>query len=218
MIGELKEKKLHSYLKKYFESNEKCHEIKIGPYYADIFRNNEIIEIQTQSMNKLREKVLYYLENYKVRVVYPVCHIKYLEKIDEDGVKKNRKSPKVGRIFDAIKEMYRIKPIIDSANLIFTIVLIDAKETRLVTKKNRKGYSKVEIEPIKVFDIVNFYKKEDYDIFISGLKDEFTSKDLSKEKKITRNQASVLLGILRKVGAVEVVEKKGREYVYTKII
>ena len=33
-------------------------EVKIGNYYADIYNGDEIIEVQTGNLNKLRDKVI----------------------------------------------------------------------------------------------------------------------------------------------------------------
>ena len=54
-IGTLGEKTLHAALKAYYEPDAESHEIKIGRYIADIVGENGIIEIQTQSFDKLRK-------------------------------------------------------------------------------------------------------------------------------------------------------------------
>ena len=56
-IGTLGEKTLHAALKAYYEPDAESHEIKIGRYIADIVGENGIIEIQTQSFDKLRKKL-----------------------------------------------------------------------------------------------------------------------------------------------------------------
>lgn len=48
-------KTLHAALKAYYEPDAESHEIKIGRYIADIVGENGIIEIQTQSFDKLRK-------------------------------------------------------------------------------------------------------------------------------------------------------------------
>lgn len=97
-IGTLSEKRLHLVLKKYFCDDEAKHEVKLGLYFLDIF-NDEIIEIQTRSMNKLRNKLDYFLDDYKVTIVYPIAHTKWMQWIDEatGEVTKRRKSPKCGK-------------------------------------------------------------------------------------------------------------------------
>lgn len=100
-IGTLSEKRLHLVLKKYFCNDEVKHEVKLGPYFLDIF-NDKIIEIQTRSMNKLRNKLDYFLDDYKVTIVYPIAHTKWMQWIDEATGEdtKQRKSPKCGKHLD----------------------------------------------------------------------------------------------------------------------
>ena len=52
-IGTLSEKSIHSTIKKYIESNEHFHEVKVGNYIADIKIDNNIFEIQTQNFKNL---------------------------------------------------------------------------------------------------------------------------------------------------------------------
>ena len=62
-IETLSKKRLHPVLKILLDDEAK-HEVKLGPYFLDIF-NDEIIEIQTRSMNKLRNKLLIYFVHLK---------------------------------------------------------------------------------------------------------------------------------------------------------
>ena len=57
-IGELNESSLHNELKYILESDSTYHEVKIGGYIADIFKNNTAVEIQTRQFNKLSNKIL----------------------------------------------------------------------------------------------------------------------------------------------------------------
>lgn len=216
MIGTLKEKSLHQYLKNYFESDQAKQEVKIGPYYADIYNGEEIIEVQTQNLNKLKEKVLYYLSDYNVRIVYPISHIKYINLADENGEVKRRKSPKVGTIYDSVKELYKLKPILNHDNLRLTFVLVDVEEHRIVNNKSRKHFTKIENIPVSIDKVININSINEYSIFLEGLNEEFTSSDLNKLKKVPKDKASLLLGILNKIGVVNLVRKQGRYYVYTR--
>lgn len=217
MIGILKEKSMHQYLKNYFEPIQENQEVKIGPYYADIFNGNEIIEIQTQNLNKLREKVTYYLNDYNVRIVYPISHIKYINLTDENGEVKRRKSPKVGTIYDSIKELYKLKPILRHDNLRLTFVLIDVEEFRIVNNKSKKHFTKIENIPVKIEKVININSIDEYLVFLDGIDNKFTSADLNKKKRIPKEKASLLLGILNKLGIIEIVGKQGRYYVYSKL-
>ena len=75
-IGTLQEKTMHAVLKRFYEPNHTHQEIRINGYVADIFRDNEIIEIQTGSFNAMRKKLDTFLEEYPVTIVYPIIHTK----------------------------------------------------------------------------------------------------------------------------------------------
>ena len=114
-IGTLNEKTLHAVLKLYYEPSQARHEIPLGSYVADIVSEEGIVEIQTRALNKLRDKLLYFLSvSRHVTVVYPIAHTKWLCWIDgETGeITKRRKSPKTGSVYDAFYELYKITPFL----------------------------------------------------------------------------------------------------------
>lgn len=65
----MSEKTLHAVLKNYYEPDENKHEVAIDGYYADIFNDSGIIEIQTRQLNKLRDKLAVFLEEYLLRLL-----------------------------------------------------------------------------------------------------------------------------------------------------
>ncbi len=217
MIGTLQEKSLHQFLKNYYEKDSSKHEIKIGNYYADIYNGKEIIEVQTGNLNKLKDKVTYYLESYQVRIVYPISHIKTIYLTNDDGEVRVRKSPKKGSVFDAIKELYKIKPILNNDNLKLTIVLLDTKEYRNENIHSRKKYTKIENFPLEIVDEINLNTKKDYLLFLDGLDKQFTSSDLHVLKKIPKDKASLLFTILKSIDVITQVGKKGKLAVYERV-
>ena len=66
----------------YYEPDEDNHEVAIDGYFADIYNEHGIIEIQTRQLNKLRDKLSVFLNEYQVRVVYPMPYEKYLSWIE----------------------------------------------------------------------------------------------------------------------------------------
>ena len=127
-IGTLSEKTVHAVLKNYYEPDEDKQEIPIEGMYADIYADGEIIEIQTRSFDRLREKLNRFLPLYKVSVVLPIPDIKWLIWIDEETgeMSDKRKSPKKGNAYQAFREFYKIKPYILNhhhlTNLLFRIM------------------------------------------------------------------------------------------------
>ena len=110
-IGTLSEKTLHAVLKMYYEPDEDNHEVAIDGYFADIYNEHGIIEIQTRQLNKLRDKLSVFLNEYQVRVIYPMPYEKYLSWIEPEtgNITSRRKSPKRCSMYDAMFELYMIK-------------------------------------------------------------------------------------------------------------
>ena len=110
-IGTLSEKTLHAVLKLYYEPDEDKHEVAMSGYYADIYNDKGIIEIQTRQLNKLRDKLSVFLQDYHVTVVYPLPFNKWLSWVNPDNgeVQGRRKSPRHFTEYDAFYELYKIK-------------------------------------------------------------------------------------------------------------
>lgn len=106
-------------IKNFYEPDPSHQEIPIENYVADILRDNEIIEIQTRSLNAMRRKLNCFLSHYPVTIVHPIIHTKWICWIDEQTgeVTKRRKSPKTGSRYDAFYELYKIKMFLNHPNL-----------------------------------------------------------------------------------------------------
>ena len=219
-IGTLGEKTLHAVLKQYYEPDKANHEIRIGSFVADIVTDSGIIEIQTRAFDKLRNKLAKFLEISHVTVVYPIPKTKWLLWIDErtGETTKKRKSPRQGRIFDIIPELYKIKPLINHVNLRLCIVFIDMEEYRYLngwSKDKKKGSTRCDRVPIDMVDEVYINNTADYIKFIPGeLSDGFTSKDYKNATDTNLQTAQTALNILNHIGIVRRVGKQGNLYIY----
>lgn len=219
-IGTLQEKTIHSVLKYYYAPDPNYHEIKIGPYVADICVDGEIFEVQTRNFNKMRDKLSYFLQEHDVTIIYPVAHTKWLSWLDmETGeLSPKRKSPKTGNYYQIIPELYKIKMFINNPKLHFIISLIDVEETRYLngwSHNKKRGSSRMDGKPVAIFDEVRIDTMEDYMKFLPDtLPKNFTSKDLGKAAKIPQGKASVLLNVLLETGIIERIGKNGKSYVY----
>lgn len=60
------------YFKDYYEPDEDHQEIPIENYVADIYKDGEIIEIQTRQFNRMRGKLQAFLPLYPVTIIYPI--------------------------------------------------------------------------------------------------------------------------------------------------
>lgn len=219
-IGTLQEKTVHAVLKNFYEPDPLYQEIQVENFVADILRDDEIIEIQTRGFNKLRRKLDIFLQYYPVTVVYPIIHTKWLFWIDEETgeISKKRKSPKRGTLYDAIPELYKIKPYLPNPNLHLCLVLIDAEEYRLLngwSHDRKKGSTRYDRIPTDIVDEYYIGNLTDYQCFIpQDLNQDFTSGDFAKAAGIPLGYAQTTLTILHHIGIVERTGKKGRSYTY----
>ncbi|MBQ4150465.1 MAG: hypothetical protein IJC81_01505 [Clostridia bacterium] len=219
-IGTLSEKMLHSVLKYYLEPCDDFHEVALGGYVADIMRDGSITEVQTRGFDRLRAKLSQFLKDYSVTVVFPIAKTKHFCIVDEYSgeTSKMKKSPKSGSIYDAFKELYKIKMLLGNENLYFHFVLLDITEIRKKVQKsyrNHKGYEVFERIPNAIEEEIFIDGKNDFAKLVpKELPSPFTSADFAKAIKRQRYVASTALNILEYVGAVKRVGKDKNSYLY----
>lgn len=221
IIGVLSEKTLHAIIKKYICEDELYHEAKLGVYYADIFYNDCVCEIQTRNLNKLREKLEYYLPQYEVYVIYPIVHTKYLSWIDTstNEVSDLRKSPKTGGFSDCFFELYKIKMYLDNPKLHIKLLLIDCDEYRNLdgwSTDKKRGSTRFDRFPKQLVDELLLYDKSHYDYFLNKLPMKFTNQDVKKILKIDIKYARLATNIFLYLGLIYVDSKSGKMNVYKK--
>ena len=221
-IGTLSEKNIHILLKRFIIEDESFHEIKIGSYYVDVLIDDHIYEIQTANFNKLRNKLEFLLQNYKVTIIYPFPHIKYIEWINpETGeITDKRKSPKVGSIFDAFYELYKIKFYLNNPNLEIKVFLIDLLETRNLNgwdKNKKRGSTREERYPISLDNIITLNNNDNYKSYLDIfpiLPENFTVEDLKKKTKLTLYKTRFILNIYSYLNLIKVIGKDGKKNLY----
>lgn len=219
-IGTLSEKTVHAILKNYYEPDEDRQEIPIENYVADIYAEEEIIEIQTRHFNKMREKLKAFLPLYPVTIVYPIPREKWLIWIDEESgeLSKKRKSPAKGNPYVAFPELYKIKMFLKDSHLRLRLVLLDMEEYRLLngwSKDKKKGSSRYDRIPTELVEEISITCIRDYMQFVPyDLPEQFTTKDFGKAAHIPTALAQTVLNILYYLEIVQRVGKKGNSYLY----
>ena len=224
IIGTLKERTLHATLKRHYESDTSRHEVRFMGFVADIKNDSGITEIQTRSFNSMRKKLSAFLEHERVTVVYPAVQNKWLIWIDPNTgeMSEKRKSPIKGGIYDAYRELYRIKQYLTHPNFHLRILPVDIEEYRICKRSiddprrsGRFGSTRIERIPIGFCDEITIDSPSDYKKIIpEGLADEFNSADFAKSAKKSRSLAQTALNVLTHVGAVERIGLEKRCIVY----
>ncbi len=218
-IGTLGERTLHVILKDFFEPDRSYHEQKLGRYVADIFKDGEIIEIQTRSFRSLRAKLSAFTPNYRVNVVFPIASTKHLSWLDPESgeLSDRRKSPKQGKPWDFLYELYALRPILPLDGVTFTLVFCDMDEFRLKNgygRDKKRGSERYERIPTQLRDIMILREPHDYLALVPDVAEEFTTADFAKAAKMTRTTAGYAVRTLETLHVIEKVGKKGNAFIY----
>lgn len=219
-IGTLGEKTLHAIMKNYFEPDADFHEVALEGYFADIFNSNGVIEIQTRSFGKMREKLTAFLEVYPVTIVYPLPFNKWISWIDNETGETSppRKSPKKGTVYDAFRELYAIKPFLCHPNLNIILEFVDIEEYRLLngwSSDRKKGSTRYDRIPVTIREEIIITQPEDYMQFVPfELESPFTSKEFAAAAKTDSRKTGTVINILLATGVIKRNGKSGRSYLY----
>ncbi len=219
-IGTLAEKTLHRTLKYYFEPDRTKHEVSCLGHIADILNEEGITEIQTASFSRLVPKLQDFLPEQKVNVVYPIVENKKICRVDtlSGETVSLRKSPKKGRVADALPSLAQIRSLIPNENLSVTIVFVDAIETRMnnQTKRvGRKRTQKIDCIPTGINSILVLNNPLDYfSVLPQDFSKEFTKSDFEKKTGFKGIDSHGSLMLLLKLGILTREKSGGRTYTY----
>ena len=214
-IGTLGEKTLHLALKYYFAPDSSTHEQKIGGFVADAVTEEGVIEVQTRSLWRLKQKLRAFLPCAPVTVVYPVTEETVLICVDENGeVQSRRKSPKHETVWHAMPEIVRLKEFLNDPR--FRICPAAVSVVQYYRQKNRSEREKLDRAPLSLNGIYMLGSAEDYLALLPpGIAAEQTAGSLADALHIPMECAAAYLMILRTLGAATVTGRRGRENVVT---
>lgn len=221
-IGTRGEKTLHAVLKWTYDEDLSHHEQKIGPFVADVFDGQRIIEIQTRQFNTMRSKLDAFLPVVPVTIVYPMASRKWLVWLDPltGEATRRRLSPKRAHPLEAVNELYKINAFLDHPHLSVTLVLLELEEQRWLSgwsDDKKKGSRRHERIPIRLEGFVDLRNPEDYaHLLPMDLPETFTSALLAKHAKISLRTAQTALRILERLNVITHVGKDGRHKKFTR--
>ncbi len=220
-IGTYKEKTLHRVLKDYFEPDRTRQEVPIDRFVADIYSPNGIVEIQTSGLAAMRDKLEAFLPLGPVTLVYPIAVKKWIYWIDPESgeIGEKHRSPKIGKIADAVPEMVYILPYLLHENLTIRVVLLEIDEYRWLNGRRsltkKRGSTRYERIPVDLFGMYDFALADDYLAQLPALPEgEFTAKDLTVPLKLRGRRASAFVRVLTETGVIIRCGKRGNAYLY----
>ena len=222
-IGTLNEGNLHLCLKHAYAgfSDDSLLEHPVNGFVADVVCGDEIYEIQTSGFGKLREKLVSYIKDYRVVVVYPITVRKYIVKHFADGRSTGRKSPVSENLFDLFSELAYIPTLLQDDRIEIEAVFVDVEEHRTADRRRgwrRHGWVIQERRLLAINDRRRIKSMATmFDLVAPLLPMEFTTKDLATAIKRSRRLGQRAAYCFRKSGVTEICSKRGNELVYRKV-
>ena len=236
VINTLNESHLHRTLKRFYaEQIEGSQtEIKVGKYICDIVcPGKEIIEIQTTSLGHLLTKIMFFIQQkYKIKVVYPLPVIKYIETKDLSANKiSKRKSPLSKTIYKGLfRELTALYPILLNKNFTLEVIEISyteerIKESQLKQSQNnlrrfKKNWNKTGKRLESIGQSHVFHRKKSYiKLLPQDLPENFTAKEiysLLKKQGIKTDMQNVrlLCWLFSHMELFKISGKKEKAYMY----
>ncbi|AEE16381.1 hypothetical protein [Treponema brennaborense] len=181
-----------------------------------------IIEIQSGNLGKLTEKLRLLITDHPVRVIYPLCTVKYIETMQNGVIVSCRKSPKKQNIYALFAELTSLYELLLHPDFTLEVLESEITETRIKTdepvqlinksRRFRKNWYKTDKKLRNIESVRIFSTAEDYLTLLPGdLPEPFRTKDLA----VTAGKhAHVTVWVLHKMGLLRPVGKNGRTHLY----
>lgn len=220
LIGTLRERSLHAHLKRLYTQPGDCVEEKVGEYWVDIRRGNDVIEIQTGSFGSMKRKLERLLADRSVRIVHPVAVEKWITKIGADGETflSRRKSPKRGSLYDLFDELVSFPHLILNPRFSVEVVLIKEEEMRCEDGKGswrRKGTSIKDHILLEVASRTLFRSGGDFlQLLPAGWTGPSTNRELAKALKQPYFRIARMTYCLSRMGIVKSLGKRGNSILF----
>lgn len=221
LIGTLRERSMHAQLKDYLTKPGDKVEEKVGGYWVDIRRGDEVIEIQTGSFSSMKRKLEKLLPDRPVRVVHPVAVEKWITKMAKDGTTliSRRKSPKRGSLYDLFDELVSFPHLINNPNFSVEVVLVKEEELRCddgLGSWRRKGTSirdhlLLDIASREVFQVARDFLR----LLPPGWTGPGTNKEISTALKQPRFRIARMTYCLLRMGLLTLAGKRGNSLLYS---
>lgn len=216
-IGSLNESALHAALKQAVAPPGSAFEVTVGGFVVDVVCHDQLIEVQTQKLGRMKAKLQALLPTHRVRLVVPVAERVHLIKESPDG-QVRRLSPKRGTAMSLFAELVAFPGILDLANLELELVLTDQLEFRRQQPGRawrRRGWVTVGRDLLAVNSRLLLRTSADLvSLLPADLPEVFSTADLAASAAVPRRLAQQAAYCLRHAGLTEDVGKRGNAVLY----
>lgn len=216
----MQESALHAALKSMYTHTGDQQEALVGGYIVDVVRGDVLIEIQTRSFNKIKNKLQALLDRHRIHLIYPVAEEKWIVKYSSPTRTSfsRRKSPRRGRVEDIFYEIKSIPELIAHPNLVIEILMIREEEIRQADGRGswrRRGVSIVDRRLVDILSRTTLDSPADYHRFLpAALPNLFTSRDLANASGLSLPLANKMTYCLRYLGVIRQIGKQGKSFLY----
>jgi len=215
------ETSLHQQLKRCYAEDDGETEVVFGRYRIDAVRGDELIEVQCASLSAIRDKCSDLLARHTLRVVKPVILRTRISKAKKAGapVTSRRLSPKRGSPLDIFEELIYFIRVFPNPNLILEVPLVHVEQLRVPTKKRRRWHKGYKVQDVKLEAIQETMELREPSQLLElvGLPKaciRFNTLDIAKATGRPRWVAQQIAYVLRKTGAIQVVDRNRHGILY----
>jgi hypothetical protein len=221
-IGRLNETSLHEQLKYVYAGQRGLVEQLVDGFVVDVLVGNEIVEVQTGSMLRLRRKLEHLVTRHTVRIVHPIAARTRIVKTSPGGeLVSSRRSPKRGRLEEAFREITSIADLLPHRNIVVDLVMVSVVEIRCDDGRGswrRKGVSVVERKLDNIEATITLASPDDYVAMLPDCAgDQFTNRDLCTCSGLPYRIVQPMTSSLKKMGLLAVCGRRAREQLFARV-
>lgn len=219
-IGTLQERSLHAALKAWYVRPDDQVEQQVDGYWIDIVRGDLLIEVQTRHFAQMRPKLVALLDVHPMRLLYPVLQEKWIVRMAADGttVFGRRKSPKRGRVEEVFGELVSFPELALHPHFAIEVVFVRAEEIWRDDGRGswRRGRWSIQDQRLlSVTGSVTLAAADDFRALLPrDLVSPFGARELAGAAGLSLRLAQKMVYCLRRMGAIALVGKRGRAWVY----
>jgi hypothetical protein len=214
-IGVLREGPLHAGVKALLAGPGDRLEVPVGRFVIDLVRaDGELVEVQTGGFSALGPKLDGLLDEYRMRIVYPVAAERRIVRVDEQGeITAVRRSPKRAGVVEVFDRLVAFPSLLTHPHLTVEVLLLREDHVRRpqAARGRRRTRDPGERRLVDVLDRVELRKPDDLLTAMPPLPSgPFSTRELATLLGCSVLLARRALYCLRAMGLVEAAGKRGR--------